>query len=151
MAEEEQTRWGRPSAKEGKSKAWDYFDLELPGKKKVKCKKHPFTKNHTTDACPKPNIKCKICGESSHNFLLCPKKKTSTKSTIAKTMTSNTNMHPVMVQTAYLKAQSGVRLGTMFDLASTDHYITHKKARKLGYRGVDVELIIEDIKGVEYT
>ena len=60
-------------------------------------------------------------------------------------------MLPVMVQTAYLKAQNGARLGTMFDLASTDHYITHKKARKLGCEGVDVELIIEGIKGVEYT
>ena len=51
-------------------------------------------------------------------------------------------MLPVMVQTAYLKAQNGARLGTLFDLASTDHYITHKKARKLGCEGVDVELII---------
>ena len=66
-------------------------------------------------------------------------------------MTSKTNLLPVMVQTAYVKAQSGVRLDTMFDLASTDHYITHKKARKLGCRGVDVELIIEGIKGVEYS
>ena len=42
-------------------------------------------------------------------------------------------------------------LGAMFDLCSTDHYITHKKAKKLGCRGQEVELIVEGIKGVEYT
>ena len=39
----------------------------------------------------------------------------------------------------------------MFDLCSTDHYITHKKAKKLGCKGQEVELVVEGIKGVEYT
>ena len=39
----------------------------------------------------------------------------------------------------------------MFNLCSTDHYITHKKARRLGCKGVEVELVVEGIKGVEYT
>ena len=38
----------------------------------------------------------------------------------------------------------------MFDLCSTDHYITHKKAKRLGCTGVEVELIVEGIKGMEY-
>ena len=38
----------------------------------------------------------------------------------------------------------------MLDPCSTDHYITHKKARKLGCRGVEVQLILEGIKGVEF-
>ena len=55
-----------------------------------------------------------------------------------------------MVQTSYIKSAKEVWMGAMFDLCSTDHYITHKKERKLGYRGVEVELILEGIKGVEY-
>ena len=55
-----------------------------------------------------------------------------------------------MVQTTYIKSAEGVWLGAMFDLCSTKHYITHKKARKLGCRCVEVELILEGIKGVEY-
>merc|ERR1711888_206449 len=56
-----------------------------------------------------------------------------------------------MVQTAYVNTPEGVRMGTMFDLCSTDNYITHKKARRLGCEGMEVELIVEGIKGVEYT
>ena len=119
--------------------------------KRVKCKKHPFAKNHTTDTCSNPVAKCKMCSGTCHHFLLCPKRKTSTKSTITKTMTSSTNLLPVMVQTAFVKSRKGVQLGAMFDLCSTDHYITHKKAKKLGCKGQEVELIVEGIKGVEYT
>ena len=58
---------------------------------------------------------------------------------------------PVMVQTAYVKSPGGIKIGVMFDLCSTDNYITHKRAKRLGCEGVDVELIVEGIKGVEYT
>ena len=37
----EETRWARPSEKEGKSEAWNYFDIELPLKDRVKCKRCP--------------------------------------------------------------------------------------------------------------
>ena len=66
-------------------------------------------------------------------------------------MMSNSNLLPVMVQTAYINSFGGVRLGAMFDLCSTDDYITHKMARRLGCKGVDVELVVEGIKGVEHT
>ena len=60
-------------------------------------------------------------------------------------------MLPVMVQTAYVKSSGGIWLGTMFDLCSTDHYITHKKAKRLGCKGIEVELVVEGIKGMEHT
>ena len=41
MAGAEETRWARPSAKEGQSEVWDHFDIELPNKNRVKCKKCP--------------------------------------------------------------------------------------------------------------
>ena len=130
---------------------WNGFSVKEK-EKRVKCKKHPFAKNHTTESCPFSNItKCRICSGTCHHFLLCPRRKASTNSTITKTMTSKTNLLPVMVQTAFVNTPKGVGLGAMFDLCSTDHYITHKKAKKLGCRGQEVELIVEGIKGVEYT
>ena len=117
----------------------------------MKCKKHPFATNHTTDGCRKSIGNCRHCSEANHHHLLCPKRKTITKSTITKTMIGNTNLLPVMVQTAYVKTPGGIRIGAMFDLCSTDNYITHKRAKRLGCEGVDVELIVEGIKGVEYT
>ena len=118
--------------------------------KKVKCKKHPFATNHTTDSCTKSVAKCRLCSETSHHFLLCPKRKTSTKSANTKMMSGDSDLLPVMVQTAYVQTPGGFRLGAMFDLCSTDHYITHKKAKRLGCTGVEVELIVEGIKGMEY-
>ena len=126
---------------------WNGFSVKEK-EKRVKCKKHPFAKNHTTESCPFSNItKCRICSGTCHHFLLCPRRKASTNSTITKTMTSKTNLLPVMVQTAFVKTPKGVGLGAMFDLCSTDHYITHKKAKKLGCKGQEVELIVEGIKG----
>ena len=107
---------------------WNGFSVKEK-EKRVKCKKHPFAKNHTTESCPFSNItKCRICSGTCHHFLLCPRRKASTNSTITKTMTSKTNLLPVMVQTTFFKTPKGVGLGAMFDLCSTDHYITHKKA-----------------------
>ena len=57
-----------------------------------------------------------------------------------------------MVQTNYVRAGDGrTMLGTVWDLCSTDNYIQHKVARKLGLEGDDVELTVGVIKGIEHT
>jgi len=55
-----------------------------------------------------------------------------------------------MVHTTYVKSAEGVWLSAMYDLCSRDYYITQKNAIKLGCKGVEVQLIVECIKGVEY-
>ena len=58
----------------------------------------------------------------------------------------------MMVQTSFVSTGRGMKkLGAMWDLCSTDDYITHKVARRLGLQGTDVELVVEGIKGVEHV
>ena len=133
---------------------------------RVKCIKHPFTKKHITTDCPvqKHQLrKCKICSEKTHHYLLCPKKtaKTITKASKTKSMIDNgehtsitfgdQTLLPVMLQTGYVKgAHKKALYGAMFDLCSTDDYVTHESAKKFKYPEIDVELVIEGIKAQEY-
>ena len=41
MASESDKKWGRPTAKEGSSYVWKYFEVELPDKKRARCNKCP--------------------------------------------------------------------------------------------------------------
>ena len=41
MASDSERVWGRPSAREGQSVVWSHYDIELPEKNFVKCKKCP--------------------------------------------------------------------------------------------------------------
>ena len=121
---------------------------------KVQCIKHPFA-SHKTANCNTPVRPCKHCNDKSHHHLLCPTKKSSshasvTKSVLGKVADGNIDL-PVMVQTSFIQTGlGGTRLGAMWDLCSTDHYILNKTARKLGLDGVDVELLMEGIKGQEH-
>ena len=42
--------------------------------KKVKCVKHPFKEDHTTQECTVDGRKCKFCYKDNHHFLMCSKK-----------------------------------------------------------------------------
>ena len=119
---------------------------------KVKCKKHPFSIDHKTADCQRAVRACKICQEKSHHFLLCPKKRVATNTSLTKSMIGSSELPPVMVQTSFVSIGRGMKkLGAMWDLCSTDDYITHKVARRLGLQGTDVELVVEGIKGVEHV
>ena len=51
---------------------------------------------------------------------------------------------PIMVQTSFAyTGLGGIRLGEMWDLCSTDHYILNKTVKKLGLDGMEVELLME--------
>ena len=118
---------------------------------KVQCIKHPFS-DHKTANCNTAVRACKYCNDKSHHFLLCPTKKASSHACSTKSMLGNGGIElPVMVQTSYTHTGlGGVRLGTMWDLCSTDHYILNKTAKKLALNGTDVELLMEGIKGQEH-
>ena len=64
-------------------------------------------------------------------------------------MTSSTSLPPVMVQTGDVTGEFKDKYGTMFDLCSTNDYVTHECAIRQGFPSVDVELIIEGIAGTE--
>ena len=66
-------------------------------------------------------------------------------------MTAKAEMLPVLLQASYVESQGDVKLGTLWDLCSTDDYITFKKAEELGLAGEDFVLTIEGVGGVETT
>ena len=50
-----------------------------------------------------------------------------------------------------MKTIDGKRIGALWDLCSTNNYITFCKAEKLGLKGQDVILTVEGKAGVEET
>ena len=88
--------------------------------RKVKCIKHPFKDDHTTQSCTVTGKKCKFCSRETHHFLLCPNPVKSS-SNVAKLNTTSTNsMSPVLIQAQYVAAPDGSKIGTLLDLCSTD-------------------------------
>ena len=113
---------------------------------KVRCKKHPFSQDHTTEECKTDIRPCRDCKEKTHHNLLCPKKKTIANSTQTKSMIGKNSSSPMLMQTTFVNTESGVRLGTYWDLGSSDNYITRKMATRLGLEGTEVEIEVEGIK-----
>ena len=133
----------------GSCAVWNSLSLK-DKERKVKCKRCPFSTNHTTNTCSVKNRICRICSSDSHHILLCPKQKASSNLCSTKSMIGNTtSLLPVMVQTGYVTGEFGDKHGAMFDLCSTDDYVTHDCAIRHGFPGVDVELIVEGIAGTE--
>ena len=66
-------------------------------------------------------------------------------------MTAITEMLSILLQASYVSSNGGVKLGTLWDLCSTDDYITFKKAEELALEGREVVLTIEGVGGVETT
>ena len=103
--------------------------------KKVKCLKHPFKSDHTTQNCTVKGKKCKLCSQDTHHFLLCPKKPKKSGSNVTKTIATTTateqSMLPVMVQTQFVNGRDNTKIGTLMDLASiinSSHFNTNYKS-----------------------
>ena len=139
---------------------WKNMNL-MERRKVVKCWRHPFDK-HTFANCKgasmrryenggKTGSQCSVCSQTNHCAELCSQKKAITK--LAKTHTSlaTTPLPPVLLQTNFINSANGVKLGAMWDLCSTDDYITFSKAEELGLQGKDVVLTVEGIGSVEET
>ena len=133
---------------------------------RCKCKKCPFaTDDHIFSTC-KRKIRCHNCKEFDHHGLLCPKPRKNDKSknntSITKTNYVNSkedagnSLLPVMCQAQFVKVLSSdkkfsLSLGSVFDTYSTDNYITHKFAKKLGYVGRDRLLSVEGFNKIKTT
>ena len=60
-------------------------------------------------------------------------------------MVASCPLPPVLLQTNVVKSINGSKLGALWDLCSTDNYITFTKAAELGLEGKDVMLTVEGI------
>ena len=78
---------------------------------------------------------CGICKSKNHCAELCEQDKSITKLHKVTTMTASAEMLPVLLQASYVSSHGGVELGTLWDLCSTDDYITFKKAEELALEG----------------
>ena len=56
-----------------------------------------------------------------------------------------------MLQAQFVSGPNGSRLGALLDLASTDHYVTNKYARKHNLHGDNILLTVGGIAGIEST
>ena len=130
-------------------------------RKVVKCWRHPFD-THTYANCRgakmkrfenggKPGFQCSICGQNNHCAELCSQNKAVTKLARSHTIVATTPLPPVLLQTNCINSINGIKLGAMWDLCSTDDYITFSKAEQLGLQGREVMLTVEGIRGVEET
>ena len=117
--------------------------------RKVKCIKHPFKDDHTTQSCTVTGKTCKFCSKETHHFLLCPNPVKSSSNVAKINTTSRNSMSPVLVQAQYVAAQDGSKIGTLLDLCSTDDYVTHKYAKMMHLEGKNVDLLIEGMGGKE--
>ena len=121
---------------------------------KVKCKKHPFAKDHVTKDCKMEIRQCKNCKEKSHHILLCPKTRTIGNSTQTKSLVGTSSSDPILMQTTFVTTLHRCKLSTYWDLGSSDNYITKKMAKKLGLKGSEREIEVEGIgrqKHIEVT
>ena len=129
----------------------------------MRCLRHlQASDTHDVKNCPTRNmskwsnngvygLECGICKSKNHCAELCDQNKSITKLHKVTTMTARSEMLPVLLQASYVVSPGGVELGTLWDLCSTDDYITFKKADELGLDGREVVLTIEGVGGVETT
>ena len=59
------------------------------------------------------------------------------------------SLPPVLLQASFVESHQNVKLGTLWDLCSTDGYITFAKAEELQLEGRDVNLTIGGVRGQE--
>ena len=91
---------------------------------------------------------CGICKKRGHCAELCDANRSITKLHRTVTLHSKDAMLPVMLQANYVHYDDQRRLGTLWDLCSTDNYITHAKAEELHLEGLPTQLCIEGVAGV---
>ena len=103
----------------------------------------PIPERPQTSTCTAKLRNCRSCKEDTHHVLLCPKINTQSNCTIKVTLVGKVGLLTILVQTTWVMLLQGMKLGTYWDLGSSDNYITKKMAKKLGLKGVDVEIQTE--------
>ena len=51
----------------------------------------------------------------------------------------------------YIKSKRGIKVGTLIDDCSTDHYMLNSSAKKMRLKGIPVDLLMEGFEGNETT
>ena len=139
---------------------WKSMNLQ-ERKKVAKCWKHPFD-DHSYSNCSgakmrryensgKVGFKCAVCNLDNHCAELCSQNRAITKVTKSTTVLASGPLPPVLLQTSVIKTVNGNKVGALWDLCSTDNYITFSKAAELRLQGEDIMLTVEGIAGVEET
>ena len=138
--------------------------LKLPDRKKmVKCQRHiQAGDSHDSSKCQGDSMskwynngyyskECGICKSTQHCAELCEQNRAITKLHNVSLSATSSSMLPVLLQANFVKSRGGSELGALWDLCSTDDYITFKKAEELNLEGRSVVLTIEGVGGVETT
>ena len=124
----------------------------------MQCEFHPYQNNHTTANChtKKPKFPCHYCKSSRHHFLLCDSHKARGFFTRLQTFTVRDPVEHAArssVLLPFLWVYAGnqnfqsVRCGTLLDNCSTDDFLTHTAARRMGITGRPINLITEGFGG----
>ena len=67
---------------------WNSLTMEEKNGK-VKCLKHPFKDDHTTQECTVSGRTCKLCKQDDHHFLLCSKMSAKSNTNVSKVSASS--------------------------------------------------------------
>ena len=112
---------------------------------KVYCLRHPFSNSHKMHDCETPLKRPCNCGFPDHRVLLCPVFAVSGH-VVSVVKVSNTAKEEVLLKTLIVKgANNGQSFGCLQDNASTDNFVTHKKATDYNLKGHNVVVEIEGI------
>ena len=138
--------------------------LKLSERKKlVKCQRHiQAGDGHDVNKCKDGIISkwynngqystvCGICKDPSHCAELCQQNKAITMhhNISMASFQEEISLPPVLLQASFVESHQNVKLGTLWDLCSTDGYITFAKAEELQLEGRDVNLTIGGVRGQE--
>ena len=91
----------------------------------------------------KVGFKCAICNLENHCAELCSQNRAITKLAKSTTVLASGPLPPVLLQTSVIKTVNGNKVGALWDLCSTDNYITFNKAAELGLQDEDIMLTVE--------
>ena len=119
-------------------------------KELVKCEKHIFDDEHTTDNCTMEIGKCRFCyRDNAHHWLMCDKLYPVAASTTSKA--AKVTASDVLLKTLKVKTEKpGRLLGVLEDNASTDNYILEATAIELNLKPIrDIVLEIEGINSTK--
>jgi hypothetical protein len=131
--------------------------MDLMERRRVaKCWRHPFD-NHTFASCRgarmrryenegRPGFQCSVCRQPNHCAELCSQNKAITKLDKSHSSVAAAPLPPVLLQINIISSANGVKLGAMWDLCSTDDYITFSKAEELGLQGKDVVPLLRGLE-----
>ena len=119
-------------------------------KAKVKCVKHPFTKQHTTEDCHEEIPNCRKCHYNNHHHLMCFAKNDKQGHPVSTKSAFTYDSNKVLLKThVAIGGRKGHKIGVLEDNGSTANYVTHEAADKMNLKGDYIKLKVEGINTVK--